>query len=142
MSRAIQEAWELLGVPRGSDPESVARAYRRLARANHPDVSTEPDAAQHFARIVEAYHLVRDHAPLAPPAGSQRPSEPARPRRGPAPDPRWIVDDGWTLDGRRLWSSPSATAWYPGRPCIVAGPVTVRPASGTPTAGPGARGHA
>ncbi|HTE51185.1 MAG TPA: J domain-containing protein [Kofleriaceae bacterium] len=32
------EAWRLLGVPAGADRETVKRAYRRLARALHPDM--------------------------------------------------------------------------------------------------------
>ncbi len=35
-------------------------AYRRLAKAFHPDVSTLPDAHQRFIRITEAYEVLSD----------------------------------------------------------------------------------
>jgi len=62
MSWSIEQALEVLGVTADSDPDAVAHAYRRLARATHPDVSPQPDAAERFAALEAAYRLVADHA--------------------------------------------------------------------------------
>src|SRR4051812_13405237 len=66
MAPSIHEALDLLGVKADTDPATVAHAYPRLARANHPHVSSEPDAAQRFATITAAYRLVRDRAATPP----------------------------------------------------------------------------
>ena len=62
MVQRLEEAWQILGVPANSDPGQVAEAYRRLARATHPDVSTDPDAAARFATLAWAYRLVSETA--------------------------------------------------------------------------------
>ena len=58
MDGRLDEALKVLGIPAGSDHETVASAYRRLARATHPDVSPEPDAAARFAAVTAAYRVV------------------------------------------------------------------------------------
>ncbi|MGD0528332.1 MAG: J domain-containing protein, partial [Polyangiaceae bacterium] len=45
-------AWRTLGLPPGSDPAEVRRAYRRLARTVHPDL--HPDATDAERRALEA----------------------------------------------------------------------------------------
>ena len=45
MNRRAVEAFQLLGIPRDSDRNTIAHAYRQLARATHPDVSSDADAA-------------------------------------------------------------------------------------------------
>ena len=52
--------YELLGVPRDATPEQIKKAYRRLAMKLHPDVATEPDAAERFKRVAEAYEVLQD----------------------------------------------------------------------------------
>src|SRR3954469_17914863 len=59
----LAEAWGLLGIPPGIEQATVSRAYRRLARATHPDVSTAADAAQRFADMTAAYRLAFAAAP-------------------------------------------------------------------------------
>jgi len=39
-----RDYYEILGVPRSSNPEQLKGAFRNLARKYHPDVSKEPDA--------------------------------------------------------------------------------------------------
>ena len=58
MDRQLDEALKVLAIPVDSDPETVTSAYRRLARATHPDVSPDPDAAEQFATVTAAYRLV------------------------------------------------------------------------------------
>lgn len=57
---ASQDYYELLGIQPGVDAETVRRAYRRLARALHPDVNPEPDAAHRFALVSQAYAVLND----------------------------------------------------------------------------------
>ena len=58
MDKARVEAFRALGIPADSDRDAVAHAYRRLARATHPDVSSDPGAADRFATIAAAYRLL------------------------------------------------------------------------------------
>lgn len=51
----LEAAWAVLGLAAGADRDQVTRAYRRLARATHPDVSPTPDAAARFAAVANAY---------------------------------------------------------------------------------------
>jgi molecular chaperone DnaJ len=52
--------YEILGVPRDATPEQIKKAYRRLAMKLHPDVAAEPDAAERFKRVAEAYEVLQD----------------------------------------------------------------------------------
>lgn len=52
--------YAVLGVTRTADPSEIRSAYRRLARANHPDVNTDPAAGDRFKRVTEAYAVLSD----------------------------------------------------------------------------------
>ena len=41
-----RDPYEVLGVARDADEAEIKKAFRRLARTLHPDVSTEPDAEE------------------------------------------------------------------------------------------------
>ena len=58
MSTTERDYYELLGVPRGADEAEIKRAFRRLARELHPDVSEAPDAEERFKEVVEAYEVL------------------------------------------------------------------------------------
>jgi len=55
-----KDYYEVLGVEREADPAEIKRAYKRLARKYHPDVSTERDAEERFKEVGEAYDVLRD----------------------------------------------------------------------------------
>src|SRR5256712_3061468 len=52
--------YQLLGVSRAATDEQIRSAYRKLARQFHPDVNDEPDAAERFKQITEAYEILTD----------------------------------------------------------------------------------
>ncbi len=56
----FRDYYEILGVERGASQDDIKRAYRRLARKYHPDVSKEADADAHFKEIGEAYEVLKD----------------------------------------------------------------------------------
>ena len=58
MATTERDYYELLGVPRGAGEQDIKRAFRRLARELHPDVSAAPDAEQRFREVVEAYEVL------------------------------------------------------------------------------------
>src|ERR1700719_4691244 len=55
-----RDYYEILGVSRGADADAVKRAYRKLARKYHPDVSKEKNAENKFKEVQEAYEVLRD----------------------------------------------------------------------------------
>src|SRR5919202_1743593 len=58
MSTTRRDYYELLGVSRDADEGEIKRAFRRLARELHPDVSEAPDAEHRFREVVEAYEVL------------------------------------------------------------------------------------
>ena len=55
-----RDYYEVLGVGRNATADEIRRAYRRLARQYHPDVSQSSDAADRFAEMQEAYEVLSD----------------------------------------------------------------------------------
>lgn len=50
----------VLGLSSKATQEEIKKAYRRLAKVNHPDVSKEPDAVQQFQKLQAAYEVLSD----------------------------------------------------------------------------------
>jgi len=55
-----KDYYKTLGLARGASDDDVKKAYRRLARKFHPDVSREKDAEERFKEIAEAYETLKD----------------------------------------------------------------------------------
>lgn len=60
-SGAADDPYRVLGLGKDASPDEVTRAFRRLARARHPDVRGDtPEAEREYRRIRDAYELLRD----------------------------------------------------------------------------------
>mgnify|MGYP003582830273 CR=1 FL=1 len=57
---AAKNHYEVLGVAKDADPDTIKKAYRKLVRKYHPDVSKEADAAAKTAEINLAYETLKD----------------------------------------------------------------------------------
>ncbi len=55
-----KDYYSTLGVERAANDADIKKAYRKLARKYHPDVSKEPDAEAKFKEIAEAYQTLKD----------------------------------------------------------------------------------
>jgi molecular chaperone DnaJ len=53
-----RDYYELLGVARDADDGTIKKAFRKLARQLHPDVSEEADAESRFREVTEAYEVL------------------------------------------------------------------------------------
>lgn len=123
MSGTEQDPYQVLGLGPDATGADVIRAWRRLARAAHPDSRPgDPGAAERFRAASDAYGLLSDPARRAawdhehrnPPARRQVPPG----QRAPASSALWPVP-------------PAAPAWpAPGQvpgATLRAGPVHIQP---------------
>lgn len=55
-----KDYYQIMELGRQATPEEIKKAYRRLARKYHPDVSKEPDAEARFKELGEAYEVLKD----------------------------------------------------------------------------------
>ncbi len=56
----FKDYYDTLGVKRSAGAEEIKRAYRKLARKYHPDVSKEKNAEAKFKDVQEAYEVLKD----------------------------------------------------------------------------------
>jgi curved DNA-binding protein len=55
-----RDYYEVMGLARDASQDDIKRAYRKLARKYHPDVSKEADAEDRFKELGEAYEVLKD----------------------------------------------------------------------------------
>ena len=61
MATRPRDPYEVLGVPRDADENTIKKAFRKLARELHPDVNRhDPDAEEKFKEAAEAYEILND----------------------------------------------------------------------------------
>ena len=56
----FRDYYDVMGVDRNASQDDIKKAYRRLARKYHPDVSKEDDAEERFKEVGEAYAVLKD----------------------------------------------------------------------------------
>lgn len=55
-----RDYYEVLGVPKTADEATIKKAYREIAKKNHPDINPSPEAAERFKEASEAYEVLSD----------------------------------------------------------------------------------
>ncbi|MGH8850931.1 MAG: DnaJ C-terminal domain-containing protein [Casimicrobiaceae bacterium] len=110
----FKDYYAILGVQRGASEDEIKKAYRKLARKYHPDVSKEADAEARFKEMGEAYATLKDREKRAAydQLGQQRPGEEFR------PPPEWATqfgDAGGAFDEMDLADLFASLAGHPGR---------------------------
>jgi curved DNA-binding protein len=91
----FKDYYATLGVPRTATQEEIKRAYRKLARKYHPDVTKEPDGEARFKEVAEAHEALID-----PERRATYDAIAQRHEKGEAfePPPGW--DSGFEFSGR------------------------------------------
>jgi curved DNA-binding protein CbpA len=57
----MKTPYAVLGVPRHADDKAIRTAFRRAAKAHHPDLNAGDKVAEEsFRQIVAAYHVLKD----------------------------------------------------------------------------------
>jgi DnaJ-class molecular chaperone len=56
----MRDPYQVLGLARGASAADVKKAFRRLAKAHHPDQSKDPKAKEKFAEVNAAYEILGD----------------------------------------------------------------------------------
>ena len=76
-----KDYYAILGLERGASEDDIKKAYRRLARKYHPDVSKEAGAEEKFKEVAEAYQTLKDADKRAAydQLGAHRPGEEVQP---------------------------------------------------------------
>ncbi|SFL86298.1 DnaJ C-terminal domain-containing protein [Variovorax sp. OV329] len=107
----FKDYYSALGVERTASEDEVRKAYRKLARKYHPDVSKEADAETRMRELNEAYDVLRDKEKRA--AYDQLADRVARggsPQGDFQPPPGW--DEGFEFNHRPGGQGPADHAEF------------------------------
>jgi DnaJ-like protein len=125
------DPYRTLGLEPGASSAEVKRAYRRLAKAFHPDSAGE-SALPRFLAIHEAYEAIRTGRPMGATRAGVRPSD--RPGPGAAAEP-------WRADPARAKAARERARTGRARPGSDAGAAGAGAASrGSPSRGGASQG--
>ncbi len=99
----FKDYYKTLGVAREAKAEEIKKAFRRLARKFHPDVSKEPDADVRMKEINEAYTVLSDPEKRA---AYDQLGQSYQANQDFRPPPNW--DAGFEFSGRGFSGTDSA----------------------------------
>lgn len=99
----FKDYYQILGVPRDADAAAIKKAFRRLARKYHPDVSKEKDADKRMKEINEANAVLSDPEKRA---AYDRLGQGFRGGEDFRPPPDW--DAGFEYSGSGVGAGPDA----------------------------------
>lgn len=122
-----RDHYDVLGVARDADEPAIRRAYRRLARAHHPDLNqTDPAAEARFKELTGAFEVLGDRekraaydafpgdlggavapSPAPPSHAAARPrTNPWPPARSRSPYEERLREPPWHRPPSSSWSAP------------------------------------
>lgn len=114
----------MLGVGADASPDDIARAFRGVAKHTHPDATDDPDAAEHFKDLSNAYAVLsnrrtrRDYDLVRAGSAAGAPVQ-AAPTVAPVRRQHWSASRN---QARKPWSRRKAwTAVLAGGLCAVLG---------------------
>lgn len=99
----FKDYYQTLGVARDAPAETIKKAFRKLARKYHPDISKEPDAERQMKEVNEAYAVLSDPEKRAAYDQLGRDYQPGQEFR---PPPDW--DAGFEFSGHGFAPSEAA----------------------------------
>ena len=109
----FKDYYQVLGVERQAEAAEIKKAYRRLVRKHHPDVSKAADAQVRMQEINEAWEVLQDPEKRA---AYDRLGQRWQGGGDFQPPPDW--DAGFEFSGApQGWAPSQATTAHSSRPC-------------------------